>query len=204
MHIYICIRTKAAPDQFNSDRELAISGRLGQNAVSASVSCFFCCWIALLSLCIASPLHEARVILNSSDINYAGKLLFKLTCFGSLSPTFLLSWALVVRDLPDGNPGWKLFFPCRSGRHVSKTRGRLTDPAVVAAIYFGVLLVVCGVSSQVYPPACMLNACMHPAGKCHACSMEPRMHACARIYVYIYIYNACMHVYMYVYVHICT
>ena len=68
-----------------------------------------------------------RHVLNSSDIKYAGKLVFKKTCFGSLSPRFLLSWD-VGRDTYLRESRMKVVFPCRRGRPVSKTRGRPNRP----------------------------------------------------------------------------
>ena len=80
-------------------------------------------------------LYFMRHVLNSSDIKYAGKLVFKLTCFGNLSPLFLLSWD-VGRDtyLPESR--MKVVFPCRRGRPVSKTRGRPNRPALVGCHTF--------------------------------------------------------------------
>ena len=146
-----------------------------------------------------------RRVLNSSDSNYAGKLLFKLTCFGSLSPTFLLSWALVVRDLPDGNPGWKLFFPCRSGRHVSKTRPSNRPRGGRCHIFW--CFVGCLWCIARYPPACMLNACMQAgvmrAAWSHACMhVRAYMHVCMYMYVCTYVHE-CMYVRTYVCMYVC-
>ena len=71
-------------------------------------------------------LHFMRPVLNSSDINYAGKLFFrlicffKLTCFGSLRPVSLLSWD-VGGDTYLRESRMDVVFPCRRGRPVSKT-----------------------------------------------------------------------------------
>ena len=51
-------------------------------------------------------LYFIRHVLNSSDIKYAGKLVLKLTCFGSLRPVSLLSWdswwRYLLAGIPDG------------------------------------------------------------------------------------------------------
>ena len=61
-------------------------------------------------------LYFMRHVLNSSDIKYVGKLVFKLTCFGSISRMFLLSWDVgrdtylresrmkIVFSMPEGLP----------------------------------------------------------------------------------------------------
>ena len=70
--------------------------------------------------------------------------------------------------------------------------------------------------SQVYTPACMLNACMQ-AGVMRAAWSHARMHACARIYMHVCMYvcmyictwmyvrtYVCMYVCMYVGMYVCT
>ena len=85
-------------------------------------------------------LHFMRHVLNSSDINYAGKLFFKLTCFGSLSPVSLLSWD-VGKDTYLRESRMEFVFPCRRGRPVSKTPGRPNRPRGSRLPY--ILLFVC-------------------------------------------------------------
>lgn len=96
------------------------SGSIPVNVASRRICvcfCFFCCWMI-------AEFHEARAEL-SSDIKYAGKLVFKLTCFGSLRPVSLLSWDVggdtYLRES-------RMIFPCRRGRPVSKTPGRPNRP----------------------------------------------------------------------------
>ena len=87
-------------------------------------------------------LHFMRRMLNSSDISYAGKLFFKLTCFGNLSPVSLLSWD-VCRDTYLRESRMDVVFPCWRGRPVSKTRGRPNRPRGGRCHIFVVCVCVC-------------------------------------------------------------
>ena len=117
-------------------------------------------------------LHFMRPVLNSSDINYAGKLFFKIyLVFLKNQPALAVcaqcpcSHGMLVEIPTCGNPGWTLFFHAGGAAPCRKHRAVLTDPAVVAAIYF-VVCVCLRSCSRERPPISMMYIILIVRSRC--------------------------------------